>query len=141
MKSSQAKVKKPFLGEYLILAFSTWNRVGFGVKVTQAMREELISERLEPVMAAVDARRIVIGAPLLPTKFVWRGAEYTVAEVLEEWKETGPCHHGSGERYVRKHWFRLRMASGEQFKVYFERHARSAKQMKQRWWLYTMATE
>ena len=141
MKSSQAKVKKPFLGEYLILAFSTWNRVGFGVKVTQAMREELISERLEPVMAAVDARRIVIGAPLLPTKFVWRGAEYTVAEVLEEWKETGPCHHGSGERYVRKHWFRLRMASGEEMKLYFERHARSAKQMKQRWWLYTVATE
>ena len=122
MKSSQAKVKKPFLGEYLILAFSTWNRVGFGVKVTQAMREELISERLEPVMAAVDA-------------------EYTVAEVLEEWKETGPCHHGSGERYVRKHWFRLRMASGEEMKLYFERHARSAKQMKQRWWLYTVATE
>ena len=105
------------------------------------MREELISERLEPVMAAVDARRIVIGAPLLPTKFVWRGAEYTVAEVLEEWKETGPCHHGSGESYVRKHWFRVRMASGEEMKLYFERHARSAKQMKQRWWLYTMATE
>jgi len=103
------------------------------------MREELMSEWLEPVLAEVDARRIVIGAPLLPTKFVWRETEYTVAEVLEEWKETGPCHHGSGERYVRKHWFRLRMATGEEWKIYFERHARSPKQMKQRWWLYTVA--
>ena len=105
------------------------------------MHEELISERLKPMMAEVDGRRVVIGAPLLPTKFVWRGAQYTVAEVLEEWKETGPCHHGSGERYVRKHWFRLRMASGEEFKVYFERHARSPKQMKQRWWLYTVGSQ
>ena len=105
------------------------------------MQEKLISERLEPVLAQAVARPFVIGAPLLPAHFLWRGRQYSVAEVLEEWKETGPCHHGSGERYVRKHWFRLRMASGEQFKVYFERHARSAKQMKQRWWLYTMATE
>ena len=103
------------------------------------MREQLISERLEPVLAEVDARRVVIGAPLLPTRFVWRGKEYRVAEVLEEWKETGPCHHGSGERYVRKHWFRLRMTTGEEFKVYFERHARSPKELKQRWWLYTVA--
>ena len=103
------------------------------------MRERLISERLEPVLSEVDARRVVIGAPLLPTRFIWRKTEYAVAGVLEEWKETGPCHHGSGERYVRKHWFRLRMRTGEEFKIYFERHARSAKQMKQRWWLYTVA--
>jgi len=103
------------------------------------MRESLISERLEPMMGEVDARRVVIGAPLLPVRFRWRGVEYRVAEVLGEWKETGPCHHGSGERYVRKHWFHLRMVTGEEFKVYFERHARSPKQMKQRWWLYTVA--
>lgn len=103
------------------------------------MHEKLVSEPLKPVMAAVDAGRIVIGGPLLPTRFVWRGTEYSVAEVLEQWKETGPCHHGSGERYVRKHWFRLRMATGEEFKVYFERHARSPSQRKQRWWLYTVA--
>ena len=112
---------------------------GEAEKRPKAMREQLISEQLRPVLAEVDARRVVLGAPLLPTRFVWRGTEYAVAEVLEEWKETGPCHHGSGERYVRKHWFRLRMATGEVMKVYFERHARSPKQLKQRWWLYTVA--
>jgi len=104
------------------------------------MREELISERLEPVLAKVDARRVVIGAPLLPTQFLWRGTEYTVDAVIAEWKETGPCRHGSGERYVRKHWFHIRMTTGEEFKIYFERRARSAKQQKQRWWVYTVAS-
>ena len=103
------------------------------------MREELISERLIPVMDSVDSRRVVIGAPLLPTRFIWRGVEYAVAAVLEEWKETGPCHHGSGERYVRKHWLRVRMAGGEEMKIYFERQARSSRERKCRWWLYTVA--
>lgn len=103
------------------------------------MREELISERLAPIITDVDPRRIVIGAPILPTKFLWRRTEYAVAEVLETWRETGPCHHGSGERYVRKHWFRIRTATGEEMKIYFERQARSAKQRKHRWWLYTIA--
>ena len=102
------------------------------------MHEELISEPLKPMLEEVDARRIIPGAPVLPAGFLWRGREYRVAEVLETWSETGPCRHGSGERYVRKHWWRLRMASGEEMKVYFERHARSGRQMKLRWWLYTV---
>jgi phosphoribosylglycinamide formyltransferase-1 len=102
------------------------------------MREELISERLVPVLDSVDSRRVVIGAPLLPTRFIWRRESYTIAEVLEEWRETGPCHHGSGERYVRKHWFRVRMATGEEMKIYFERQARSPRELKRRWWLYTV---
>lgn len=100
--------------------------------------EQLVSERLTPLMETVDAHHVIPGAPLLPARFRWRDREYAVAEVLQEWKETGPCHHGSGERYVRKHWWHLRMTTGEEMKVYFERHARSSKQMKQRWWLYTV---
>jgi len=103
------------------------------------MHERLISERLMPVLETVDARRVVIGAPLLPARFLWREVEYAVAEVLEEWKETGPCHHGSGERYVRKHWWHIRTATGEEMKIYFERQARSTRQKTQRWWLYTVA--
>jgi len=103
------------------------------------MPEQLISECLLPVMTEVDACHIIIGAPVLPTKFLWRETQYAVSEVLEEWKETGPCRHGSGERYVRKHWFRLRMATGEEMKIYFERQARSTKLRQQRWWLYTVA--
>jgi len=102
------------------------------------MGEQLISESITPITGQVDERRITIGAPLLPTRFIWRGVEYSVAEVLESWKETSPCRHGSGERYVRKHWFRVRTAGNEEMKIYFERQPRSGRQRKQRWWLYTL---
>jgi Family of unknown function (DUF6504) len=101
------------------------------------MDGQLISERLTPVTTEVNAHRAGIGAPLLPMKFIWRGCEHAVGEVLETWKETGSCTHGSGERYVRKHWFRIRTARGDEMKIYFERKPRSARQAKQRWWLYT----
>lgn len=101
-------------------------------------REEWISERLVPVLEEIDARRVTIGGPLIPTRFIWRKTEYAVAEVLETWRETGPCRHGSGERYVRKHWFRIRTTSGEEMKLYFERQARSKREIKRRWWLYSV---
>lgn len=102
------------------------------------MREQLISEALQPVFDQASGE-VVVGAPLLPSKFIWRGAEYEVSEVLETWKETGSCTHGSAERYVRKHWFHIRTTSGEGMKIYFERKARSARQAKLRWWIYTLA--
>lgn len=100
------------------------------------MREQLISEPVQPVLDQT-AGAVIVGAPLLPAKFLWRGVEYEIREVLETWKETGPCTHGSGERYVRKHWFRIRTAGGDEMKIYFERKLRSARQSKQRWWLCT----
>ena len=60
-----------------------------------------------------------------------------MAEVLETWKEHGDCTHGSGERYVRKHGFRLRTADGAVFKVYFQRHFGKAKRG-ERWWIQSM---
>jgi phosphoribosylglycinamide formyltransferase-1 len=101
------------------------------------MREQLVSQQIKPLLGQVDARRIVTGEPLLPAGFIWGGAEYAVAEVLEAWKETAPCTHGSGEKYVRKHWFRIRTTGGDEMKIYFERKARSAREAKRRWWLYT----
>jgi hypothetical protein len=100
------------------------------------MHAQLISEQLQPVLDQT-AGAVVAGAPLLPAKFIWRGVEHVVSEVLETWKETGPCTHGSGERYVRKHWFRIRTARGDEMKIYFERKPRSVREVKQRWWLYT----
>lgn len=52
------------------------------------------------------------GEPGLPMRFHWRGKEYAVAEVLEKWKTTGPCHHGSDEQYVRQHWWRVLTEDG-----------------------------
>ena len=102
------------------------------------MSEEFIGERIEPAREALDTRRMAVGEPGLPTRFTWRGREYEVERLLEKWKTTGPCSHGSDEQYVRKHWFRVRTTSGEEMKVYFERQARSGRERKARWWLYTV---
>ncbi len=63
------------------------------------------------------------------------------AAVLEAWKEDGPCRHGSGEMYLRKHWFKILTEQGPQMTIYFDRQARSKRQSKARWWLYTIERE
>jgi hypothetical protein len=72
-------------------------------------------------------------------RFVWRKAEYVVEELLGKWKDTGPCTSGSGEHYVRKHWFHVRTTTGEEMKIYYERQARSTRERMKRWWLYTVS--
>ncbi len=106
---------------------------------TDRMNEEFVSESIQPVPGTFDTGGMTAGAPGLPERFVWRGNEYTVAEVIDTWKDKSPCKHGSGEQYVRKHWFRIRTTGGEEMKLYFERQARSRRQRKARWWLYTIA--
>lgn len=102
------------------------------------MEEQFISEPLKPVTDSVDQRSFAIGAPLLPTEFLWRNRTLVVSHVCEQWKDTGPCRHGSGELYVRKHWFRLQLNTGEEIKVYFQRQPRSSGREKSRWWLFSM---
>jgi Domain of unknown function (DUF6504) len=104
------------------------------------MPEEFISEEIRPTGDLRDASALAIGAPAPPAKFVWRGREYVVAAVLDAWKETGADRGGSDERYVRRHWFRIRTDDGAEMKIYFERQARSGRQARKRWWLYTMLT-
>lgn len=101
------------------------------------MALNFISEPLTPVGVAFDTAGMAQGMPGVPQVFRWRGREWVVSEVLETWKEHGDCTHGSGERYVRKHGFRLRTADGAVFKVYFQRHFGRAKQGV-RWWIQSM---
>jgi ketosteroid isomerase-like protein len=61
------------------------------------------------------------GNPGLPAKFHWGRRELVVAEVLERGKEYGDCTHGSGERYVRRHIFRIRTTDGQIARIYFQR--------------------
>lgn len=101
--------------------------------------EKLISEALRPLFDGdgVDSP-IVAGEPLIPRAFVWRGATYPVLAVLEAGRGLGPCTHGSGELYVRKHWYRIATAGGLVMRVYFERRPRGSAALK-RWWLYSIA--
>jgi len=102
------------------------------------MDEKFISETIKPLADTFDTAAMTRGEPGLPKTFIWRDNEYEVAEVLEAWKETGPCRSGSPELYLRKHWYKIRTADNMVMTIYFERQARSKSQSKARWWLYTI---
>jgi hypothetical protein len=102
------------------------------------MPEEFVGEAIQPVAETIDTSRMAMGQPGLPRQFRWRTEVVTIARVVSTWRETGPCRHGSGEQYVRKHWFEVETDSGATMKIYFERQARSAKKRKERWWLFSV---
>jgi hypothetical protein len=101
------------------------------------MSERFIGTSIEPVEGTIDPARMSAGEPGLPREFRWQQQVITIAGVLRTWREIGDCHHGSGERYLRKHWFEVVSGTGERMKIYFERQAR-AQQKKSRWRLYTI---
>jgi phosphoribosylglycinamide formyltransferase-1 len=101
------------------------------------MAEQFVSAAIEPVVGTVNAARMSAGEPGLPRQFRWGSETIHIARVLKTWRETGPCHHHSGERYVRKHWFEVLTDSGDTMKIYFQRQARS-RSNKSRWWLCTI---
>jgi phosphoribosylglycinamide formyltransferase-1 len=105
------------------------------------MGDEFVGEKIEPVRAQTLTRRMAAGEPGIPRRFVWRGREYTVRRILETWKTTGPCRSGSDERYVRRHWYRVRTTEGPEMKIYFERQPRSSRERAVRWWIYTIKRE
>jgi Domain of unknown function (DUF6504) len=104
------------------------------VKPDAQRHKEFISEPITPVGSAFDTSSMSTGEPGLPARFRWRDTEYEVTRVLERWKTTGDCRSGSGEQYVRKHWFRIEATNGTEMEIYFDRQPRS-RQSKQRWWL------
>jgi hypothetical protein len=102
------------------------------------MAEQFVGEAIRPVVATCDTARMAAGGPGLPRAFVWRGRTVEIQTVLRSWRETGPCRNGSGERYVRKHWYEVITNSGSRMKLYFERQSRSRAARRQRWWLFSV---
>jgi len=78
------------------------------------------------------------GEPGLPAKFRWRKKEFTVAQELESWRDHGDCRNGSGERYVRRHIYRVRTDDGAILRVYFQRSVGRGAMGQARWWLQTI---
>ena len=100
------------------------------------MKETFIGEGITPEDMSFSVSPMALGKPGLPRTFSWKGRRFSVLEVLEEWKESGDCRHGSGERYVRKHWFRVRTTEDLEMRIYFERQGRSSGGS--RWRLYSI---
>jgi len=101
-----------------------------------SVRETFIGQAITPLDTSFATGAMAGGASGLPARFSWRGKRFAVAEVLETWKEAGDCRHGSGERYVRKHWYRIRTDEGVVMRIYFERQARCGSRA--RWRLYSL---
>ena len=98
------------------------------------MPASFISESITPVEGTFDAGGMARGEPGLPRKFRWRKQEYTVAEVIEQGRDHGSCRHGSGERYVRRHTYRVRTTDGSVMNLYFQRNSLGEKSSpKSRW--------
>jgi hypothetical protein len=102
------------------------------------MALSFISEPIVPLEASFDTGGMARGEPGLPNHFRWGKNEFTVAEVLETWKEHGNCRNGSGERYVRKHGYRIRTTDGTLMKIYFQRSVGRGKLGAKRWWIHSL---
>ncbi|MCH8806501.1 MAG: hypothetical protein IH986_10480 [Planctomycetes bacterium] len=100
---------------------------------------EFVSEWIQPRGGAFDTHAMGSGTPGLPRAFEWHGETIEVAETLAAWKESGPeVGRLHGERYLRRHYWRLRMADGSVWTVYFVRHTPRGGSAKRRWFLYNV---
>jgi hypothetical protein len=100
---------------------------------------ELVSEAISPDAGTFDARAMARGQPGLPTGFTWRGAHHTIVERIEDWKQSESSNHSrSGEKYYRKHFYRVRTNRGEIVTLYAVRHLKPGENARKRWWIYTI---
>lgn len=101
------------------------------------MAERLVSEPIQPLVATCDTCRMGMGEPGLPRQFRWRDRLVEITAVLRTWHESGPCRHGSTDRYVRKHWYQVTTLADGTMIIYFEKQPlRGRKGMG--WWLFSI---
>ncbi len=104
--------------------------------------EVFVSEPIAPRRGTFDTAAMASGLPGLPGGFEWRGTPYAVLQTLETWKQS--AHEGgrpSAERYLRRHYFKLRMSDRSVWTVYFTRQAARGGPARQRWFLLTVDNE
>ncbi len=100
---------------------------------------EFVGESITPHAGTFDTSRMARGEPGLPTGFVWRGRSVNVIEELSAWKESSrEGGRATGELYLRRHYFKLRMSDGSIWTVSFLRQAPRSGNPKKRWFLYTL---
>jgi hypothetical protein len=109
--------------------------------------EEFIDEPLTPAPMTADVAMMARGEPGVPGRFVWRGREYRLVGVVEKWRTHGPCRHGSGEIYLRRHWYRIEACAQDEpsrpriMTIYCDRQPKDRRHPKSRWWIFTIHGE
>ena len=103
------------------------------------MAEQFIGESIQPVPGSFDNACMARGIPGVPREFFWRKKQYLTAAVISTWRSTGPCHHGSAEQYVRRHWFKIKTDSGDIMTIYFDKGTHG-KRKEMGWHLFTVTS-
>jgi hypothetical protein len=80
---------------------------------------------------------MAVGEPGLPREFLWRDKRVVIDSVLRSWRTTKQCHHGSGEKYVRKHWYEVKTSDNAIMRIYFDRQPESGRKGIG-WWLFSV---
>jgi len=107
--------------------------------MSDSSSDEFICEALTPLAGTGDAAGMARGEPGLPKRFTWRAQEYRISGVIRQWKSSGPCRNGSGEMYLRRHWYKILTDPPLIMTIYCDRQAKNRKCPKARWWVYTIA--
>lgn len=99
------------------------------------MIEHFVSEAIHPLPASFEFNGSGPGEPAIPRRFRWRKEIIGIAFVVRKWTSTSSCRHGSGEQYVRRHWYEMATDDGRRMILYFDRQPKSFRHRKKRWWV------
>lgn len=100
--------------------------------------EMFISEAILPDVGTFNAAAMASGQPGLPKGFTWREQHYEIVEIISDWKMSEREFHRRGEAYYRKHFWKVRVDSGEVMTLYVVRNVKRGESAKRRWWLYSV---
>jgi len=104
--------------------------------------DEFVSEPITPHRGTFDIAAMGRGLPGLPAGFDWHGEPFDITEVVESWKQSAPeGGRPGGERYLRRHYYRLRMSDASIWTVYFIRHTPRSGSPRLRWFLHMREPE
>ena len=104
----------------------------------------------EPVEVWFDTPPVLEKSPPCPQGFTWQGQAYPVVEALAEWRDfrrrgrmaqnMRPSHAeaaaGHGSWGVGRFFFRVRVANGQVFELYYDRAPGKADDRKGHWFLF-----
>jgi hypothetical protein len=103
-----------------------------------------ISEPIVPERGSFSTEPMSRGLASPPRAFAWRHQRYEITEILEHTKQSArEGHSASGELYLRRQQFVVRLDTGQIATIYVERQARpgaSGRSAKSRWFLFTITS-
>jgi hypothetical protein len=109
----------------------------------------------DPIEAIFDQPPALEKKPPCPNGFIWQGQTYRIVEELEAWHDYArkgrmatnmrPAHAeaaaGRGSWGVGRFFYRVRVADGRSFELYYDRAPKGSQQRKGAWFLQSELSE